>query len=393
MNFDLRDHTLLVTLSGSRAYGTNKPDSDVDLKGVAVPPKAYFFGYLHKFEQADKSSHIEIFRDLLRPVEQEAAASTKLEGTIFNLRKFVALAADCNPNILDVLFCADDGVLFRTPSGDKLLDRRDLFLSAKAKHTFSGYAISQLKRIKHHRSWLLNPPKGEPTRAQFGLPEHTLIPADHLAAIKAAVQKQLDLWEVNLASLAVSDRVAIQGGLQDYLEQFCAALPEGLSDEADRLAGARFLAAARHVGVSDNLVYVLQKEREYESARKGFKQYEDWKRNRNEDRAGLEAEHGYDTKHAMHLVRLLRMGHEVLTTGKVHVWRGPGVDSPNDASELLAIRGGHWDYDRLVEYAEGLDAELTRLYKSKNYVVPHEPDRAALDALCREIIEQELSRA
>jgi predicted nucleotidyltransferase len=392
MNFDLRDHTILVTLAGSRAYGTNKPDSDVDLKSVAVPPKAYFLGYLHSFEQADKPSHMESFRGLLRTVEREAAANTKLEGTVFDVRKFVALAADCNPNILDVLFCADDGVLFRTPSGDKLLDRRDLFLSAKAKHTFSGYAISQLKRIKHHRSWLLNPPKGEPTRAQFGLPEHTLIPADHLAAIKAAVQKQLDLWEPNLASLSLSDRVAVQSGLSEYLEQFCAALPEGLVRDEDRLAGARFLAAARHVGVSDNLVYVLQKEREYEAARKGFKQYKEWERNRNEDRAGLEAEYGYDTKHAMHLVRLLRMGHEILTTGKVHVWRGPGEGSPNDADELRAIRAGAWGYDRLVEYAEGLDAELTRLYKSKSYVVPHEPDRAALDALCREVVEQEIAR-
>ena len=57
----------------------------------------------------------------------------------------------------------------------------------------------------------------------------------------------------------------------------------------------------------------------------------------------LEAAHGYDTKHGAHLVRLLRMGREIVETGSVHVWRGD-----RDADELLAIRAGAWSYDRLM---------------------------------------------
>lgn len=58
MDFDLKKHTVLLVVAGSRAYGTFTPTSDVDVKGVAIPPEEYRLGYLHRFEQADKPSHM-----------------------------------------------------------------------------------------------------------------------------------------------------------------------------------------------------------------------------------------------------------------------------------------------------------------------------------------------
>jgi len=87
-------------------------------------------------------------------------------------------------------------------------------------------------------------------------------------------------------------------------------------------------------------------------------QYWTWKKNRNKSRSVLEEEFGYDTKHAMHLVRLLRMGEEVLTTGQIIVKRP-------DAAELLAIRNGSMTYEEIVEYAEGMDNNIkTNLLKT-----------------------------
>lgn len=57
--------------------------------------------------------------------------------------------------------------------------------------------------------------------------------------------------------------------------------------------------------------------------------------------------HG-NTKHAMHLVRLLRMGQEILETGQVIVRRP-------DAEELLGIRNGTHSYDNIVEWASDKD--------------------------------------
>ena len=105
---------------------------------------------------------------------------------------------------------------------------------------------------------------------------------------------------------------------------------------------------------------------EYNLAKEKHAQYWTWKKNRNEARSVLEEQHGYDTKHAMHLVRLLRMGKEALEEGVLKVKRP-------DAEELLAIRAGAWTYEECVEYAEDMD-ELIRgkLYRETD--LPKKPD-------------------
>ncbi len=49
----------------------------------------------------------------------------------------------------------------------------------------------------------------------------------------------------------------------------------------------------------------------YENAKKKYEQYEHWKQNRNKERAELEEKYKVDTKHCVHLFRLMRMGIEI----------------------------------------------------------------------------------
>jgi predicted nucleotidyltransferase len=336
MNFDLPRHTLLLTTGGSRAYGIHTAASDVDVKGVAVPPARYLHGFLHRFEQADKAEHLASFAPLLSDEERAAVATSKLEGVVYELRKFMGLAAEANPNILDVLFCRDAEVRLATPLGERLRGARASFLSQKCRYTFAGYAHAQLKRIRTHREWLLHPPKEEPTRTAHGLPEGGgVLPRDQLGALDTLMERGL---------------------------------------------------TAEELGLSTGALELLQREKFYRSARAHWEQYQHWKATRNPARAALEERYGYDTKHGAHLVRLLRMGREILTTGQVHVWRGD-----IDAAELLEIRGGGWDYDRLISWADGVEAELEELYRSGRSPLPREPDREGLDRLCVELVEGALS--
>jgi uncharacterized protein len=305
----LPTRTIYITRHGSHAYGLNTPESDLDLRGIAIPPKEYFVGFLKRFEQAE---------------------SKDPDLTIHDIRKFFALAADCNPNIIEVLWSDEEDHLLVTPVGKKLLDARALFLSRKAKSTFSGYAIAQLKRIKTHRKWLLNPPTHKPTREEFQLPETSLLPADILGAMQSNMEKD----------------------------------------------------PAREKDYPAYIMTLYHQERAYQNALREWQQHETWKAQRNPKRAALEAKYGYDSKHASHLVRLMRMCREILTTGQVIVKRRL------DRAELLAIKQGAWKYEDLIAWAEQQDNELATLEKSSP--LPHGPDRDRLDQLCMEIVEVSL---
>lgn len=105
---------------------------------------------------------------------------------------------------------------------------------------------------------------------------------------------------------------------------------------------------------------------QYKQDHEVWKNYWTWKKNRNEARGTLEEQFGYDTKHAMHLVRLLNMGEEILSSGEVNVLRP-------DANLLLDIRAGKWTYEEVVKFAEDKDANIREvLYKST--ALPKTPD-------------------
>jgi hypothetical protein len=310
MNFDVKSRTIYLVRHGSHAYGTNTPSSDIDYKGVCVPPKEILLGFAQGFEQ----------------YERYASKGHECDITVYSLQKFMKLARDCNPNIIEVLFVDKSDVIECTPAGESLLESRDLFLSKKIRHTFSGYAHAQLKRIETHRKWLLDPPDHKPERSEFGLPEQMKFRKDDFGAFEALIAAG-------------------------------AELPMHVAD-------------------------ILNKEKQYQAALQQFKQYETWKSERNRARAETEAKFGYDTKHAYHLLRLMRMCKEILTTGRVIVKRP-------DAEELVGIRNGSRSYDDLLAEAKRLDDECGELYEMSK-VLPHSPNDVALNDLCVSITDEYL---
>ena len=110
-----------------------------------------------------------------------------------------------------------------------------------------------------------------------------------------------------------------------------------------------------------------------------WKSYQKWSRERNPKRKALEVRCGYDSKHASHLVRLLRMALEILSTGEVHVHRP-------DGAELLGIRQGDWDYERLMEHVRDLEARLPG--EAEASTLPKSADHKGLAELYLNIVEK-----
>jgi len=265
---------IFLTRAGSHAYGLATETSDEDFRGVFVGLPDNLVG--------------------LHPVEQSEGPG---DTTIFELRKFILLARECNPNIIELLYVDEGDIVFQNEWWQRVKAQRDIFLSRKAKHTFSGYAMAQLKRIRGHNRWLNDPqPVASPDPARY------------------LKEKYIE----GLGRREVFDQVA------------------------------------------------------YDMALKQWKQYWEWKTNRNEKRAALEAEHGFDSKHGMHLIRLMRMGIEIMSGQKVQVKRP-------DREELLAIRNGKLSYEELIALAEEYERQLDELYEKSD--LPHAPDIARINEL------------
>lgn len=126
----------------------------------------------------------------------------------------------------------------------------------------------------------------------------------------------------------------------------------------------------------------LEARRAFQAAVKHHRGYQTWRKNRNPKRAVLEEKHGYDTKHAMHLCRLLKMGVEILSKGEVLVRRP-------DADWLKGVRNGALSYHELLDWVRQAEQELSRA--EANSPLPEEPDRKWAEGLVVEITEAYLA--
>lgn len=132
----LEDSIILLSPTGSVAYGTNTENSDEDYKGICVPPKEYFLG-LESFNEYNN-------------VGGKNFVNTKddVDITIMHINKFVRSAMSGTPNDIELLFMEPEDYLVSSPRGTELVANRHLFLSKQIKNKFGGYANSQIKKLQ-----------------------------------------------------------------------------------------------------------------------------------------------------------------------------------------------------------------------------------------------------
>jgi len=393
MEFDIAKRTNYLVVSGSYAYGTFSSTSDYDLRGWGIPPTEYFLTFDKHFEQSDQTFKFKEYpfaKELQQYVTKNSyrrpEQDEEIDHCIYDIRKFFALAAECNPNIIELLFVDENEILICDENGKRVREARDLFLSARAKHTFTGYAVSQLKRINSHRKFLMHPPKEKPTREQFGLPATGLIPAEQRGAAEALVNAQIRDWLGYDSQLDKTELSIFRENLTDFLSHVLSSkeLIIQFKDELEMTRAAR-LAAMEKIGMDKNYIVVLQKEKEYRDKLTEWTQYQTWVANRNPERAALETKYLYDVKHGSHLIRLLLQGKDLLTTGKITIKR------PEVQQMMCDVKAGAWSYEKLISFMKETDNELQDIYDNKKYVVPHKPKMKELSKLCESIVRQQVA--
>lgn len=234
-----------------------------------------------------------VLNDPFGNFEQQEFSSE--DRVIYSLRKFFQLASDCNPSIIELLFVNDLKVIKKwSVYWDKIYSNKNIFLSNKAKFTFVGYAEQQLQRIKRYKKWL-DKEMIQPNRKDFGLGEMPLFSYEKLMSILTSPEETIK---------------------EEYKEY-------------------------------------AKKEMRYRQVKEEWDNYKNWYDTRNPKRFEIEAKFGYDTKHGMHLYRLLTEGLELLEQGTITLPRP-------DCKELLEIRNGKYSYDELLNlvgnFREKIDA-------------------------------------
>ncbi|MGA7525075.1 MAG: nucleotidyltransferase domain-containing protein [Acidobacteriaceae bacterium] len=123
--YDLHRFVIYQCVVGSRAYGLSRDESDVDRRGIYLPPVDLHWSIYGVPEQLEDRDTDECY---------------------WELQKFMVLALKANPNILECLYTP---IVEKTSEiGDSLLTRREIFLSKLVYQTYNGYVMSQFRKLE-----------------------------------------------------------------------------------------------------------------------------------------------------------------------------------------------------------------------------------------------------
>lgn len=121
----LEEYIMYQCVVGSKAYGLEHEGSDTDLRGIYLPPAHLHWSLYGVPEQLENKETDECY---------------------WELRKFLILALKANPNVLECLYTPI--VKKATPLAQELLSIKEIFLSQLIYQTYSGYVMSQFKKLE-----------------------------------------------------------------------------------------------------------------------------------------------------------------------------------------------------------------------------------------------------
>lgn len=336
-----KGHIILETISGSRAYGLETPQSDTDIRGVYILPGEDFFG-LNYTDLVSNESH---------------------DIAFYELGKFFKLLAGNNPNILELLFAPVESILYRDPIMNRI--NPEIFLSKLCEQTFGNYALNQISRARGLNKKILNPVSKERKSILdfcYVVQGQGSVPLKEFLTVHGYKQDKCGLARIphmhEMYGLYCSNQGNYNGIIQKETanDVSLSSIPKG---EAP-LAIMSFNKSA------------------YSSYCKEYKEYWEWVEKRNEVRYENTLAHGknYDAKNMMHTFRLLAMAKEIGEEGKVKVRRP-------DRDFLLRVRQGEFEYDYLVRLAEEKLQEIKAVFDKSS--LPETPDIKLIEKMLVDI--------
>ncbi|MEP3478271.1 MAG: nucleotidyltransferase domain-containing protein [Fuerstiella sp.] len=180
-NMHLFDSVIFQCVIGSRAYGLDHAESDVDRRGFFLP-------------SADRHWS-------LKPVPEQITCDDTQEQ-YWEIQKFITLALKANPNVLECLF--SPLIERTTPLVDELISIRNIFLSKLIYQTYNGYVMSQFKKM------------------QAGMHKHGEAKPKHVMHMIRLLLSGIDTLRTGTLNVRVESQkdglLAIRNGLMPWIE-------------------------------------------------------------------------------------------------------------------------------------------------------------------------------
>ena len=330
-------HIIFECISGSRAYGLDTQSSDTDIRGVFILPENDFYS-LDYIGQVNNESNDIVY---------------------YELRKFIDLCANNNPNILEMLNVPERCVLYQHPLFKMI--SMNLFLSKQCELSFANYAYAQIKKARGLEKKIVNPIEKE----RKSVLDFCFVLVDGKSM---ELKKFLGIQELNQTNCGLS-RIS---HMKDCYNLFSSADLNFSGIIKNELSNDVNLST---IPKGENPIAMLFFNKDgYSSYCKKYREYWDWVEKRNDARYSTTIAHGknYDSKNMMHTFRLLHMAKEIAIENKIIVER-------LDRKYLLDIKQGRFEYEELVAKAELLKAELSELYQQST--LPDFPDLSVINKL------------
>lgn len=420
---------ILLTLAGSRLYGTSTETSDWDYRGIYIESVNEKIGLYECSEQIDDK---QLYSKYLKPIFPELHESDDI--TLFEIRKFCRLAADNNPNILDILFADEESIIYITEEGKELLAARDLFISKKAKFTFSGYAYSQLNRLKGHKKHITEYPEtgnvlllieklykennidfnwikdyfggsvanyiikqygeqsGKTPNPELSIKEFQFLFSTfyndsditkyfrpHISDFSTikdlnfrTIKDKTDLYKKKLVLQYKSEYIS--QGENTYFIYCSESMKSGIFDRPGNFKKVEITEDEIEENNLQPFFIITVAKNEHNIAVKKWNELWDWKIGRNVERGKLEDKIGYDAKAASYLIRLLISINKILEKNNFN----PRLYE-DDLKLIISVRRGEILYNNLIKIAEELESNLDILYNTSK--LQKEPKRNEINKL------------
>lgn len=351
---DLKDNNLIIFsgIIGSQAYGISTPTSDLDIKGVFMMPLDGILNF-----------------DYVEQVSDE-----KNDTVYYELKRFLYLVQTNNPNILELLNLPQDCVLYKDPIFDKVLSRKNELISKICQFSFGGYAVEQIKKARGLNKKIVKPfdekRKGVLDFCYVTENQGSILVEEYLSKYYPNATQQ-DVGLVAIAHMRYTYGAYLKTPEQIRESGYYKGIVQDPETSND--------ISLSEVPKDHRPVFTLQFNKDgYSTYCREYKEYWDWVKDRNPHRFNDNMLHGkgYDGKNLAHCHRLLDMA--------IEIGEGKGINvRRNNKEQLLSIRKGEYDYDKIVAEAEEKIAKMDEVFKTAD--LPNSIDHEFVNDLLLEI--------